>query len=140
LNIEESDVEELCNSHYGGYKGQEKANAYLRYLQDGKSDYNIEFVLMQKELFDQLKDYDDYWEGKQKYVEQYYNYLTVDKLEKALKEQGLDDGSEFVSQMFDMFSQIINASGEYELVYDEEKGIAIAKKVVTVEYIFDDKK
>lgn len=51
-----------------------------------------------------------------------------------------NDGSEFVSQMFDMFSQIINASGEYELVYDEEKGIAIAKKVVTVEYIFDDKK
>jgi hypothetical protein len=59
----------------------------------------------------------------------------------GLKIQELkNDGSEFVSQIFDMFSQIINASGEYELVYDEEKGIAIAKKVVTVEYIFDDKK
>ena len=47
------------------------------------------------------------------------------------------DGSEFVSQMFDMFSQIISSNDEYELVYDEIKGIAIAKKVTTIEYVYE---
>lgn len=48
-----------------------------------------------------------------------------------------NDGSEFVSQMFDMFSQIISSNEDYELVYEEEKGIAIAKKVIKVEYVYD---
>lgn len=50
-----------------------------------------------------------------------------------------NDGSEFIDQMFDMFGQIINSSGEYELVFDKEKGLGIAKKVVKVEYIYDEK-
>lgn len=49
-----------------------------------------------------------------------------------------NDGSEFVDEMFDMFCQIINSTNEYELVFDEQKGLGIAKKVVKVEYILNE--
>jgi hypothetical protein len=96
LEIDEDDVKSLCDKCYGGYDNQEKANAYLRYLQDGKSDYKIEFVLMHKELFDKLKSYDDYWDGKEKFVEEYYGQLTIAKLEQQLKEQGLSEDQIYI--------------------------------------------
>ena len=45
-----------------------------------------------------------------------------------------NDGSEFIAKLIDMFSQIIESNDEYELVYDSESGIKIAKKIVTIEY------
>lgn len=51
-----------------------------------------------------------------------------------------NDGSEFMTELFSMFSQIINSTDEYELVFSEDKGLNIAKKIVKVEYIFNEKK
>lgn len=58
----------------------------------------------------------------------------------GLKIDGLkSDGSEFMDEMFDMFAAIIqNVSDEHELVYDVDKGLVIAKKQVTVSYVFED--
>lgn len=58
----------------------------------------------------------------------------------GLKIDGLkSDGSEFMNEMFDMFAAIIqNVSDEHELVYDVDKGLVIAKKQVTVSYVFED--
>lgn len=50
-----------------------------------------------------------------------------------------NDGSQFVNQLFDIFGTIVSASDtEYELIYNEQKGLAIAKKVVKVDYIIED--
>jgi hypothetical protein len=44
-----------------------------------------------------------------------------------------------MDEMFDMFAAIIkNISDEHELVYDEDKGLAIAKKQVIINYVFED--
>lgn len=51
-----------------------------------------------------------------------------------------NDGSEFIQQIFDFFGPIIESSGEYQLVYDKNKGIIIAKTIkktiVTLEDAF----
>lgn len=50
-----------------------------------------------------------------------------------------NNGSEFINEMFNMFDAIIKSvSDEHELVYNEEKGLVIAKKVVTVDYIIEE--
>ena len=50
-----------------------------------------------------------------------------------------NDGSDFVNQLFDIFGTIISASdSNYELIYNKEKGLAIAKKVVKVDYIIEE--
>ena len=51
-----------------------------------------------------------------------------------------NDGSEFIEEMINMFSQIIMANDEYEFIYDPNEGIKIAKKVTKVEYVYDEKK
>jgi hypothetical protein len=49
------------------------------------------------------------------------------------------DRSEFVSELFTIFNSIIsNVSDEHELIYNEEKGLVIAKKVVKVDYIIEE--
>ena len=45
-----------------------------------------------------------------------------------------NDGSEFIENLINMFSQIIESNDEYELIYDTNDGIKIAKKIITVEY------
>jgi methyl-accepting chemotaxis protein len=50
-----------------------------------------------------------------------------------------NDGSEFVDELYDMFSDIVKAiSEEHELVYNKEKGLVIAKKVTRVDYIIEE--
>jgi hypothetical protein len=50
-----------------------------------------------------------------------------------------DDGTEFMSDLFDMFAQIISASDEdYDLVYDKDRGLCIAKKKIAVDYEIQD--
>lgn len=89
LDITENDVEDLCKKHYGGYENNEKANAYLRYMHNYDKEKDIDFVLMHKALFDKLKDVDDFYDGKEKVVNEYYNKLNIHKIEKELQKQGL---------------------------------------------------
>ena len=45
-----------------------------------------------------------------------------------------NDGAEFMDDIFSTFSQIVKgASDEHELVYDEQKGLAIAHKKIVYE-------
>lgn len=52
-----------------------------------------------------------------------------------------NDGTEFINEIFDMFGQLISSTGEYELLYNDEKGLIIGKevvkKVVQLENAFD---
>lgn len=45
------------------------------------------------------------------------------------------DCSEFVEQLFDMLGKVVEGSSEYELIYDEDGKLDLAKKVVEVKYI-----
>jgi len=50
-----------------------------------------------------------------------------------------NDGADYINEMFSVFSEIVKAvSDEHELVYNEEKGLVIAKKVVQVNYIIEE--
>jgi hypothetical protein len=55
------------------------------------------------------------------------------ELVNALKLKSLkNDGEQFMDELFDVFSNIVKScSNEYELIYTAEKGLAIAKKIVT---------
>lgn len=49
----------------------------------------------------------------------------------GLRINGLkNDGTAFVNEVFEMFGQIISSTGEYELLYDDNKGLIIGKEVV----------
>lgn len=63
-----------------------------------------------------------------------------EKIVNGLKIKELaNDGSLFIDELFNMFNQIVSSiPNDYELVYDENKGLAIAKKIVKVEYIFNE--
>ena len=59
-----------------------------------------------------------------------------EKVVSGLKIKELkNDGSGYINEMIEMFSQIISANGENELVFDDKKGLVIAKKIVTVNYV-----
>jgi hypothetical protein len=45
-----------------------------------------------------------------------------------------DDGKEFMDELFETFAQIVHAtSDDYELVYDINHGLALARKKITYE-------
>lgn len=48
------------------------------------------------------------------------------------------DCSDFVEQLFDMLGKVVEGSSEYELIYDEDGKLDLAKKIVKVEYVKDD--
>ena len=51
----------------------------------------------------------------------------------ALKLKSLkNDGEQFMDELFEVFNNIVkSSSSEHELIYTEEKGLVIAKKIVT---------
>ena len=61
-----------------------------------------------------------------------------DNVTNELKIVGLkNDGSEFVIELSNLFGTIIQStSSEYELIYTEEKGLVIGRKVI--DYVFDE--
>ena len=63
-----------------------------------------------------------------------------EQIAKGLKIVKLkNDGSEFVAELFNTFDAIARTvSDDYELVYNEQRGLVLAKKVVTVNYIFEE--
>ena len=64
------------------------------------------------------------------------NEMVADKLIiKSVK----NDGSNFISLFHNTFNTIVQSmSDEYEVIYHEEKGLVVAKKIVKTEYIVDD--
>lgn len=48
-----------------------------------------------------------------------------------------NDCSSFVEQLFDILSKVVENSSEYELIYDENGKLDLAKKVIKIEYIKD---
>lgn len=57
---------------------------YIRFIERANID-NVGFVLLHKKLFDKLKDYDDYWAGKDNYIDEYYNAITLNNKIKYMK-------------------------------------------------------
>lgn len=50
-----------------------------------------------------------------------------------------NEGTEFVSELFEVLNTIVSSvSDEHELVYNNDRGLVIARKVVTVDYIIED--
>lgn len=50
-----------------------------------------------------------------------------------------NDGAEFINEMFETFNEIVKAvSDKHELVYNEEKGLVIAKQIIKVDYIIEE--
>jgi hypothetical protein len=59
--------------------------------------------------------------------EQIVNGFKIDNLK--------NDGSEFVNELFNILNLIILSVSEgYELIYNEEKGLVIAKEVIVRDY------
>lgn len=48
-----------------------------------------------------------------------------------------NDGRKFIDEFYDLFGQLISSSGEYELVYDEDKGFIIVKTVLKTTKSFE---
>lgn len=84
LNITENDVRNLCNKCYGGYDKREKANAYLRYVQDSDrpkfgSNNSFGFVLIHKKLFEdlvKLDTNDNYFVDRDELIDSYTQQYT----------------------------------------------------------------
>lgn len=58
----------------------------------------------------------------------------------GLKIEGLkNDGSSFISEFYETFNSIVQSiSTEHEVIFDDEKGLVIARKVIETKYIIDD--
>jgi len=80
-------------SQYGS-DNQTDIENYVRYVERGNIE-KVGYVLIHKELFNKLKDIDDLWEGKEKYVEEYYNSITFDKRLKEAVESGISEDELF---------------------------------------------
>lgn len=84
-----------------------------------------------RKINDMIKSFNDTFKISINVENDEVNSLKIDELK--------NDGSQFVNMLFDIFGQIVSSSDpEYDLIYDKEKGLAIAKKVVKVDYIIED--
>lgn len=49
----------------------------------------------------------------------------------------IGDGTDFINEMTDLFDKVISdLTNEYELIFNEEKGLILAKKVASIDYEF----
>ena len=67
---------------------------YVRFVERGNIE-KVGYVLIHKELFDKLKNQDDYWEVKEKYVNEYYESITFDKRLKEAIDSGTNEDEIF---------------------------------------------
>lgn len=50
-----------------------------------------------------------------------------------------NDGSDFINTFHETFNSIVqNLSDEHEVIYNEEKGLVIARKVVKTDFVIED--
>lgn len=60
---------------------------------------------------------------------------TDDEVNGFSIEETIGDGKEFINEMVDLFEKVIsNSTDEYELIFSEEKGLVLAKKVPSINY------
>lgn len=52
-------------------------------------------------------------------------------------QETIGNGTDFINEMTDLFDKVINnLTDEYELIYNEDKGLILAKKVASIDYEF----
>lgn len=60
---------------------------------------------------------------------------TNDEVNNFSIEETIGNGSEFIDEVVDLFDKVIKGcTDEYELIYSEEKGLVLAKKVPSINY------
>lgn len=60
---------------------------------------------------------------------------TDNEINSLSIEETIGDGKEFINEMVDLFDKVIkNSTDEYELIFNEEKGLVLAKKIMSVNY------
>lgn len=88
-----------------------------------------------KKINELLKSFNDTFKVDANIVEEDHE-LVID----GLKITGLkNDGSNFVTSFHETFNTIVKSlSDEHEVIYNEDKGLVIAKKVVKTEFLIED--
>lgn len=81
-----------------------------------------------------IKQFNDTFEVEARIIK---NEETGEEVTDGLRIKSLkNDGTEFLDEIFDTLVNMIHiASDNHELVYDREKGFAIAKKTVSYEIV-----
>ena len=60
---------------------------------------------------------------------------TDNEINSLSIEEIIGDGKEFINEMVDLFDKVIkNSTDEYELIFNEEKGLVLVKKIMSVNY------
>ena len=60
---------------------------------------------------------------------------TDNEINSLSIEETIGDGKEFINEMVDLFDKVIkNSTDEYELIFNAEKGLVLAKKIMSVNY------
>ena len=60
---------------------------------------------------------------------------TDNEINSMSIEETIGYGKEFINEMVDLFDKVIkNSTDEYELIFNEEKGLVLAKKIMSVNY------
>lgn len=82
-----------------------------------------------------LKSFNDTFEVEAE-ITQEGDEIVASKLRiKNLK----NDGHDFINVFYNTFNSIVQGlSDDHEVIYNEERGIVIAKRVIKTDYIIDD--
>ena len=60
---------------------------------------------------------------------------TDDTINGFSIEETIGDGKEFINEIVDLFNKVIqNSTDEYDLIYTEDNGLVLAKKIQTIDY------
>ena len=88
-----------------------------------------------KKINSLLKNFNSTFELKANLIEE-----DGEKIVDGLIIDGLKgDGSGFINELHETFNTIVQSlSKDHEVIYNEDKGLVIAKKVVVTEYVIDD--
>jgi hypothetical protein len=92
-----------------------------------------------KKISDFLKKFNETFELEPQIEKEGNEYVAAGFSIKNIK----NDGNIFVGYMYEMFSSIVGSiSEDHELIYDEDKGLVIAKKVtkqvIQTDYVIED--
>ncbi|AEO93654.1 gp395 [Bacillus phage G] len=88
-----------------------------------------------KKINSLLKVFNDTFEIEAKLVEE-----GGEQVAAGVKINGLkNDGTHFINDFHSTFNSIVQSlSDEHEVIYHEEKGLAVARKVVKTEYVIEE--
>lgn len=88
-----------------------------------------------KRINDLLKVFNKTFETEANLVQEGDEMVAYGVKIKNLK----NDGIEFIDAFHQTFNSIVRSiSDEHEVIYDDEKGLVIARKIIKTEYVIDD--